>query len=118
VHELSISNAIAGVVVEHARGRSVETVEVRIGALRRVLPTGLTSCWDVVRRRPELERSVLRVELVPGVVHCTACGRRSSLTGVRLRCPACGDGQVRVVHGEECLVTSIDLAEPGPGRTA
>ena len=114
MHELSISQAIVDVVLEHAQGRPVEAVAVRIGALRRVRPESLTSCWDVVRRRPPLERSVLLVEEVPGVVHCTSCGRRSTLGGSRLRCPACGDGQVRVLRGEECQVTAVELVA---GRT-
>jgi hydrogenase nickel incorporation protein HypA/HybF len=110
VHELSISNAIATVVLQHAGDRHVESVQVKLGALRQIVPESLTFCWEIVSRRPQLEGSVLRVEQVPGVVHCTSCDRRSTLTEFSLRCPACGDGLVRVISGEECLVTSIDLA--------
>ena len=110
MHELSICNAIAEVVLDHAKGRQVEAVHVRIGVLRQIVPASLTFCWSAVRRRPELAGSELHLEEVPGIVHCTSCDRRSALTAFSLRCPACGDGMVRVVQGEECLVTSIDLA--------
>jgi hydrogenase nickel incorporation protein HypA/HybF len=38
VHELSLCEAIAGVVKPHAGGRHVDVVRVRIGALRQVVP--------------------------------------------------------------------------------
>jgi hydrogenase nickel incorporation protein HypA/HybF len=111
VHELSITRAIAEVVVEHARGRRVEAVGVRVGALRQIVPDSLDFCWDIVRRRPGLEDARLDIERVPGIVHCTCCDQRSTLTEFTLRCPACGDGLVRVVQGEECLVTWLDIAD-------
>lgn len=112
MHELSISSAIATVVLDHAGGRHVESVHVRVGALRQIVPESLTFCWDMLsRQHPLLAESVLKIEQVPGVIHCTGCDRRSTLSEYSLRCPACGEGLVRVVSGEECLVTSIDVAD-------
>jgi hydrogenase nickel incorporation protein HypA/HybF len=109
VHELSISNAIAKVVLDHAGGRPVTSVQVTVGALRQIVPDALTFCWDVVRRQPLLEDSRLEIDHVPGVIECAACSVRSTLTEFVLRCPACGNGLVTVVSGEEFLVTSIEL---------
>jgi hydrogenase nickel incorporation protein HypA/HybF len=116
VHELSISNAIAKVVLEHANGRTVESVQVRVGALRQIVPDALTFCWEVVRDRPLLDRSRLEIEQVPGVIECGECGARSTLTEFVLRCPGCSGGLVTVVSGEEFLVTSIELADPADGK--
>ncbi len=117
MHELSISNAIAKVVLEHAAGRRVESVQVTVGALRQIVPDALTFCWDVVSRQPQLEGSRLEIEHVPGAIECGACDARSTLTEFVLRCPACGSGLVTVVSGEEFLVTSIELeSAPEPAR--
>jgi hydrogenase nickel incorporation protein HypA/HybF len=116
VHELSISNAIAKVVLEHAGGRPVESVQVRVGALRQIVPDALQFCWEVVRDQPLLERSRLEIEHVPGTVECGECGTWNTLTEFALRCPGCGSGLVTVVAGEEFLVTSIELADPTDGK--
>jgi hydrogenase nickel incorporation protein HypA/HybF len=116
VHELSVSNAIAKVVLEHAEGRRVESVQVRVGALRQIVPDALTFCWEVVRDRPGLEDSRLEIEHVPGVIECGECGTSSTLTEFVLRCPACDSVLVTVVAGEEFLVTSIELADATDGK--
>jgi hydrogenase nickel incorporation protein HypA/HybF len=41
VHELSLCEAIVGVVKPYADGRHVDVVRVRIGALRQVVPESL-----------------------------------------------------------------------------
>lgn len=116
MHELSISNAIAKVVIEHAGGRPVESVQVRVGALRQIVPDTLTFCWDVVRDQPLLENARLEIEHVPGMIECTECGTSSTLTEFVLRCPGCGSELVTVVAGQEFLVTSIEVADPADGK--
>jgi len=112
VHELSLSEAIAKVAVSHAGGRRVESVQVRVGALRQVVPDSLVFCWELARApRPLLKGSRLEIEQVPGVVECSDCGARATLTAFVLRCPACDSGLVHVVEGEEFLVTSIEVAD-------
>jgi hydrogenase nickel incorporation protein HypA/HybF len=109
MHELSISRAIVEVALRHAGDRQVEAVQVRIGALRQIVPDSLTFCWSIVSRRRQLEQSRLDIERVPGVIECGQCGARSTLTEFSLACPTCTDGLVTVVAGDEFLVTSIDL---------
>ena len=116
MHELSISNAIAKVVLDHAGGRRVESVQVQVGALRQIVPDALTFCWEIVRDHPLLDRSRLEIEYVAGVIECGDCGERSTLTEFVLLCPGCGSGLVRVVSGEEFLV--IELADPADERPA
>jgi hydrogenase nickel incorporation protein HypA/HybF len=113
MHELSISRAIAEVVLEHAGDRRVQSVQVRVGALRQIVPDSLTLCWSIVSRQPRLEQSQLDIERVPGVIECAQCGTRTTLTEFALACPACTGGLVTVVSGDEFLVTSIELRAVG-----
>jgi hydrogenase nickel incorporation protein HypA/HybF len=110
VHELSISYAIAEVVLRHAGDRTVRSVQVRVGALRQIVPDSLTLCWSIVSRPPQLQGSQLNIEHVPGRIECSQCGVLSTLTDFSLSCPACGNGFIRVVSGDEFLVDSIDVA--------
>lgn len=121
MHEFSISNAIAKVALEHAGDRDVRSVQVRLGALRQVVPEALTFCWEIVSRCPRLEGSRLEIEQIPGVVECADCQTRTTLSAFSLACPACGSGLVTVISGEEFLVTSIEVTSPagtagGPGK--
>lgn len=128
MHELAICESIARTVTQHAAGRPVRAVKLRVGALRQVVPDSLLFCWSIVARDPVLEGSVLDIEPVAAEVECVECGARNPLSRFILRCPAC-EGLVSVLAGEELLVVSIDVedgedceADPsaqasGPGRT-
>jgi hydrogenase nickel incorporation protein HypA/HybF len=112
VHELSLCDSIARAVADHAGGKRVASVQLRIGALRQVVPETLSYCWSVVGRGPQLDGSVLSIEVVPGQVECADCGGRTILDRFCVSCAGCGSTATRVVAGEELLIMSIDVAEP------
>jgi hydrogenase nickel incorporation protein HypA/HybF len=111
VHELSMCEAIAQTVADHAGGRSVRSVTVRIGVLRQVVPETLTFCWDMVTRTTALDGAALRVEHVPAVVVCASCGASTTLDAPVLACGSCGDRDVRLRSGDELLVASLEIAQ-------
>jgi hydrogenase nickel incorporation protein HypA/HybF len=80
VHELSICSAIASIATEHAAGRAVSAVHLRVGHLRQVVPETLVYSWDLVVDGTALAGSVLDIEHVPAVIVCRDCGARSTLT--------------------------------------
>jgi hydrogenase nickel incorporation protein HypA/HybF len=114
VHELSMCEAIARTVADHAAGRTVRSVTVRIGYLRQVVPETLTFCWDIVTRTTELDGVELHVEHVPAVVACESWSTVTTLDVPVLACGSCGDRSVLLQSGDELLVASLDLA---PGAT-
>ncbi|BDB43512.1 MULTISPECIES: hydrogenase maturation nickel metallochaperone HypA [Mycobacterium] len=110
MHELSLCQAIAGVVRSHADGRHVEVVRVRVGALRQVVPDSLSFCWTLVRDWEAMPDAELELELVSAEVRCRACGEQSEITSAwSIWCPACDSPDVEVVRGNEFLVTSLDV---------
>ena len=111
MHELSLCQAIAGVVKPYADGRHVDIVRVKIGALRQVVPDSLTFCWTLVRDYEDMPDAELELELVTAEVQCRSCGQRSTITSVwSLLCPGCGSADVEVLRGNEFLVTSLDVS--------
>ena len=111
MHELSLCQSIAGIVRTHAAGRPVVRVHVRVGHLRQVVPDTLAWCWTWSTDGSELAGSVLDVEEVPVVVHCSACGADTTLEEPAFRCGSCDGTDVRVTAGEELLVAALDLRE-------
>ena len=113
MHELSLCQSIYGIADRARDRRPVVTVHLRVGALRQVVPETLTYCWGVVTDTTPLEGSVLDVEPVPGELLCRACGATTVLADrFLIACAECEGAEVEVVHGEELVVTALDLAAP------
>jgi hydrogenase nickel incorporation protein HypA/HybF len=110
VHELSMCDAIARAVDVHAGGRPVQSVTVRIGHLRQVVPDTLEFSWSMVTKSTALEGAELQVEYVPAVVTCEACGATTTLDAPVLACAACGARAVTLTSGDELLIASLQLA--------
>ena len=111
MHELSLCEAIADVVKSHAAGRHVDVVRVRIGALRQVVPESLSFCWTLVRDSENMPDAELELECVSARVRCRSCGQESEITSAwSIWCPRCDSSDVEVLHGNEFLVTSLDVS--------
>ncbi|MGH3543087.1 MAG: hydrogenase maturation nickel metallochaperone HypA [Mycobacterium sp.] len=111
MHELSLCQAIAGVVKPYADGRHVDVVRVKIGALRQVVPESLSFCWTLVRDYEDMPDAELELEFVTTEVRCRSCGRHSTITSQwSLLCPNCEGADVEVLQGDEFLVTSLDVS--------
>jgi len=110
MHELSLCRSIEKIVRSNAGDRQVAAVELDVGELRQVVPSTLKHCWTVVCEGTPLESSRLEIRRIPGVIECSDCGARTTLTGAPiLRCDSCGSAAVRVVSGEEFIVTALQL---------
>lgn len=111
MHELSLCQAIAGMVKPYVDGRHVDVVRVRIGALRQVVPESLSFCWTVVRDYEDMPDAELELEVVTAAVRCRSCLAESTITSRwSLWCPRCESSDVDVLRGDEFLVTSLDVS--------
>ena len=116
MHELALAQAVLDVVAEHAGERPVERVEVRVGALRQVVPESLAFCFEAVARGTVAEGAELAIEHVPARISCR-CGADAELEAFPLACPACGSLEVSLTGGEEFLVESLEVLDgPVAGR--
>ena len=113
MHELSLCQSIYGITDRAREGRPVVTVRLRVGALRQVVPDTLSYCWGVVTDTTPLAGSVLDIEPVAAELSCRSCGATTVLADrFLIACDSCDGADVEVVHGEELVVASLDLAEP------
>ena len=111
MHELSLSSAIVNTVVKHADGRRVTAVDMRIGALRQVVPDTLEFYFGFVAEGTVCEGARLEQELIPARLRCTPCAQEWGIEVPAFRCPTCGGADVAVVAGEEFEVESIQVEE-------
>ena len=112
MHELSLSGAIVNTVEKHAAGRPVSVVNMRIGALRQVVPDTLDFYFGFLSKGTVCEDARLEQELIPARLECGVCEREWEIELPVFMCPACGAaGRVEIASGDEFEVESIEVEE-------
>ena len=109
MHELSIAEAVIGIVERHAQGRKVEKVELKVGHLRQVVPSALEFAFELVSEGTVAEGAELQMDEVAAAGECRSCGAWTPLPGFPLVCASCGGFDVEVKEGEELFVDSLEL---------
>jgi hydrogenase nickel incorporation protein HypA/HybF len=111
VHEVSLAEGIVRAVEAEARGRRVGTINVRIGALQRVVADSLSFGVEMLSAGTNIEGAEIVIEPVPARIACRRCAAESEVSPDLLACPRCNSFDVAVTAGEECHVTSIEVEE-------
>jgi len=111
MHELSLADAIVRIAADHAGGRRVTKVEVKVGHLRQVVPDALEFAFRLVAEGTVAEDAELALAEIPVRVACRACAAESPQTQFPLACLRCGSLDVDVVAGEELQVESLELQD-------
>jgi len=117
VHELALAEAVVAIAEEHARGRRVARVELRVGRLRQVVPDALSFSFELAALGTVVEGAELALEEVPVCLACRTCGSSSVIEDLPLGCRRCGSFEVDVTSGEEFQVVALEL-EPEPVAAA
>jgi hydrogenase nickel incorporation protein HypA/HybF len=111
MHELSIAESVVRIATEHADGRRIHRVDLRVGHLRQVVPSALEFAFELVAQGTPAEGAELAIEHVRAEGVCRSCGTRTVMTAFPLQCSRCGDLDLEVVAGEELEVDSLELDE-------
>ena len=117
MHELSIADAILQIALAHAGERRIETIEVKVGHLRQVVPDALTFAFTLVSEGTPAEGAELQLDVVPAAGRCRACGTHTEFDGFPLACQGCGGLDVELVRGEELLVDALTMEGVPSGRS-
>lgn len=109
MHELSITRNIVATVAEHARGRKVSAVTLKIGKLSGVEVRAIRFCFDVCCQGTALEGATLHVDEIPGVGRCQRCEERMELPHLVAICPCEKRSKMTIETGEELLIHSMEV---------
>jgi len=118
VHELSLSTAILDTTLRHAEGRRVKSVQMRIGAMRQVVPESLEFYFGIVTRDTDAAGAVLEVEYLPARLRCLGCGEEWEPELPMFRCPSCLRAEIETLSGTEFEIESIVVEEEEAGCIA
>ena len=114
MHELAIAEALVDIVTDHARGRQVTRVDVKVGHLRQVVPSALEFAFELLTSGTALEGAQLVIEHVPARGRCRACGEETVMEAFPLQCARCGGLDLELLAGDELLVDSLEVETDEP----
>ena len=109
MHEMSITQGIIDLCLEHSGLRRVRSIDVEIGELSSVVPEAIEFCFEACSRETLLEDARLNIIRIPGLGQCLECGQETPLTELYGSCGHCGSHRVAVVSGEELRVREIEV---------
>ena len=111
MHELGIVFYIIRDVKQAAAENGVQKVTavvMNIGEVSTIVPEYLTDCWRWATDREELlAGSELRINTIPAVTHCDACGKEYATVANGKTCPHCGSGETWLLRGNEVEIKEI-----------
>jgi hydrogenase nickel incorporation protein HypA/HybF len=114
MHEVALADAVVAIAARHAGDRRVVRVELKVGALRQVVPDALEFAFGLVAEGTPVAGAELAMQFVPAAGRCRACGTQSELLAFPLLCPGCGSANLELTQGEELLVDALELEERTP----
>jgi hydrogenase nickel incorporation protein HypA/HybF len=119
VHELSISEALLGQVMQLARQQrasEVGAITLRLGPLCGVEPALLQAAFMESRKQTPAAQAQLLILPAALRVLCADCGVESEAVPACLRCAACASMHTRLLSGDELLLESVDLLFEGGAK--
>ena len=111
MHEIGMCEGLVDLVRQHAAGRRVAGLRVRIGARHAVVGEAFDQAFAFAAEGSAAEGAALDLVVTPVIVDCGACGLKSESVDVLAVCPQCGDDDVDVHGGDELVLESVRFEE-------
>ena len=115
MHELGIVfhiiRTVEGVCAQNGVSR-VSAVTLSLGEVSGVVPHYLTDAWKwASNKNPLVAGSELKVEEIPAITYCEACGKTYGTVEHGRTCPYCASGQTYLLQGQEVMVKEIETPD-------
>jgi len=117
MHELSVTEALLALTLEHAAhagADQVTDVHVVIGQLSAVIDESVQFYWDLISAGTPAAGARLHFRRIPAGFCCDACGHAYAPAAEVLACPACGSLHVRLTAGDELYLEALEVGQTDP----
>lgn len=112
MHELSVTEQVLNVTLEHARqakAQRVIKVNLMIGELTSYVGESIQFYFDLLSKGTEAEKASLSISRIPAKVRCQKCKNEFTPDRGDWLCPRCGGFSEEVLSGREFYVESIEV---------
>lgn len=114
MHELSITQSILNIALdsaEKAKAKKINKIKIAVGEMTGYLPSCVQDYFDIISKGTIAENAELEFMKIPPLAKCLDCEKETSLDGFKFVCTHCGGQNLKLIHGREFLVESIDIEE-------
>ena len=112
MHELSVTEQILDITLEHARKANAERVlkiNLVIGDLSSFGGESIQFYFNILSEGTKAEKASLGISRIPARVRCRPCQHEFTPEGMNWLCPRCGGLIQEVISGREFYVESIEV---------
>ena len=114
MHELSVTQSILNIALEHAgkaNAKRIEDIHIVMGELSTNVDDSVQFYWNLIAKGTLAEDAKLHFRRVVAQMQCLNCNHVYHPEDGELLCPSCGNAGARIIAGEEFYVESIDIEE-------
>lgn len=112
MHELAITQSILEIALRHAQGRNatrITELHLVLGEWSSMIDDSVQFYWDTISAGTIASGARLHFRRVPVELQCQECCQTYRPANPDLFCPYCLSPRVKVLHGEEFYLESIDV---------
>ncbi|HUU64077.1 MAG TPA: hydrogenase maturation nickel metallochaperone HypA [Dehalococcoidia bacterium] len=116
MHELAITEAVIGLVREHAEkagARKVGRINLVVGELTGFVGDCVQFYFDHMTKGTIMENAELTFKTIATTGRCRDCGKEFEIVEMDWTCPSCKGNSIQLVGGNELFVESIEVEEHG-----
>ena len=113
MHELGVVFHVVDDVRQVAEENGVArvtAVTLGVGEVSGILLDYLIDCWNWAKKRePVMADAELKIDQIPAVTYCEACGGEYGTVENGKTCPYCGSGDTYLEQGDEFVIKEIEV---------
>lgn len=112
MHELSLCEAMLGIMEEQARKRGfrkIYRVCLGVGILSSVEPEALKFSFDIVTKGTLAQGAQLEIEIIPASAQCFSCGYQMGILNYDDLCPNCGGQQFQIEDADALCIQQLEV---------
>lgn len=110
MHELGILSSLIHTVEQIVRDEGlteVEKIVIEAGELSGIVPRYIEQCYPAAVYKTFMEKAVLELVVVPGIVKCRGCGLVFNAAANDLLCPGCCGQDLEILEGNDMIIREI-----------
>ena len=119
MHELSVTQSLLKLAVEHAeaaKATRVTDIYIEIGQLSSYVDESVQFYWELIGKGTVAQGAKLHIHRVPMELECRDCGTCFRPKGASFECPKCKSDRVEVVSGDVFQLVGLDIEKAKPKK--
>lgn len=111
MHELSIVESIIEIIISEMPRHNltkIESISLRIGEMRQVVPDALHFGFECLSKDTPLEGAKLNIENIPIKGCCNQCNHEFILENWLESCPNCHSNEIEIISGKELEIAEFE----------